>query len=175
MGVPGPEPADPHAAFPPLPPPFARVGVGGVLLQDGTALVNKATYRQRFTIPGGFVDPGETLEAALQREFEEETGVEVRVGRLLIARHEVTDGAESGVYFAFAVEHRAGEPVPHPPEIEECRRVPVAEAVDAPWISPLSRLAIRVGVHGADGWPRSAWPLGPLPARALELYHPPLR
>jgi len=62
-------------SFPPLPPPHTRVGVGGVLLRDGQALVNRAVYRDRFTLPSGFVDPGETLESALVREFEEETGV----------------------------------------------------------------------------------------------------
>src|SRR5208283_60340 len=89
--------------LPPLPPPHTRVGVGGVLIRNGRVLVNRAVYRTRFTIPSGYAEPGETLEAALLREFEEETGVTVGLGRLLLTRHEVLDERESDAYFAFAL------------------------------------------------------------------------
>jgi 8-oxo-dGTP diphosphatase len=158
--------------MPPLPAPHTRLGVGGVLLRNGRVLVNRAVYRERFTIPSGFVDPGETLEAALVRELEEETGVTARVGRLLLTRHKVVSAAESDVYFAFAVKHLAGEPSARPPEIAEVREVPIAEAVTAPWIAELSRMAIRFAAEGRDGWPRSAWKGGEVPGLASEAYHP---
>jgi 8-oxo-dGTP diphosphatase len=148
------------------------VGVGGVLLRKGRALVNRAVYRQRFTIPSGYVDPGESLESALVREIEEETGLGVTVGRLLLTRHKVIAPQESDVYFAFALEHRSGEPVARPPEIAEVREVPVAEAVDAPWISELSRLAIRLAAGPAGSWPRSPWKGGEVPGISSETYHP---
>ena len=135
-------------------------------------LVNRAVYRERFTIPSGFVDRGETLEAALVRELEEETGVTVRVGRLLLTRHKIVSAVESDVYFAFVVEHLAGEPSARPPEIAEVREVPVADAVDVPWISELSRVAIRLALSATDGWPRSAWKGGEVPGLASEMYHP---
>jgi ADP-ribose pyrophosphatase YjhB (NUDIX family) len=158
--------------MPPLPAPHTRLGVGGVLIRSGRVLVNRAVYRERFTIPSGFVDRGETLEAALVRELEEETGVTVRVGRLLLTRHKVVSAAESDVYFAFALEHLAGEPSARPPEIAEVREVPFAEAVAAPWIAELSRMAIRFAVEGGIGWPRSAWKGGEVPGLASEAYHP---
>jgi len=157
--------------LPSLPPPHTRVGVGGVLLRNGRALVNRAVYRHRFTIPSGYVEPGEALEVALAREFEEETGVTVRVGPLLLTRHKVVDPHESDVYFAFSLEHVSGEPVARPPEIAEVREVPVAEALSSEWISELSRLAIRLGA-AASGWPKSPWKGGEVPGLASETYHP---
>jgi len=157
-------------SIPPLPAPHTRVGVGGVLLRDGRALVNRAVYRTRFTIPSGYVEPGESLEAAVVREFEEETGVSVKVGRLLLVRHKVLRADESDAYFAFELEHVAGEPVARPPEIAEVREVARADVAAASWISELSRMAIGVAFDGAPGWPRSTWKGGEAPGLVTEAY-----
>ena len=159
------------AVFPPLPPPHTRIGVGGVLVRRGAALVNRAVYRNRFTIPSGYVEPGETLEGAVLRELEEETGVVARVGRLLLVRHKVVRPEESDIYLAFAVEYVAGEPVARPPEIAEVREVPLSEVAGATWISQLSRLAITLAAHPEPGWPRSSWAGGEAPGLATETYH----
>jgi ADP-ribose pyrophosphatase YjhB (NUDIX family) len=143
-----------------------------VLIRGGRALVNRAVYRTRFTVPSGYVEPGESLEQAVVREFEEETGVTVRVGRLLLTRHKVVRPDESDVYFAYALEHVAGEPTARPPEIAEVREVPIAEALAAPWISELSRMAIRLAIRPDDAWPRSPWKGGEAPGLATETYHP---
>lgn len=158
--------------LPPMPSPHARVGVGGVLIRDGRALVNRAVYRERFTIPSGYVEHGEALETALAREFEEETGVTVRVGPLILARHKVLDPEESDVYFAFVVDRVAGDPVARPPEIAEVREVSVTGVDDATWISELSRRAIRVAARPGIGWPRAGWSGGEVPGLASEAYHP---
>jgi 8-oxo-dGTP diphosphatase len=159
------------ATLGPLPPPHTRVGVGGVLIRDGRALVNRAVYRTRFTVPSGYVEAGETLELALVREFEEETGVTVRVGRLLLTRHKVLDGPESDVYFAFAVEHVRGDAVARPPEIAEVREVSVGTLSEATWVSELSRLAISIAANPRTGWTKSAWKGGEMPGAATAAYH----
>ncbi|MGA8709841.1 MAG: NUDIX hydrolase [Thermoplasmata archaeon] len=159
------------ASLPPLAPPHTRVGVGGVLVRSGRVVVNRAVYRTRFTIPSGYVDPGESLEGALVREWQEETGMTVRIGPLLLTRHKVVDEFQSDVYFAFALEHVAGEPVARPPEIAEVREVPILEAVEVEWISELSRIAIRVGAEPEGGWPRSNWKGGEVPGLVTELFH----
>jgi 8-oxo-dGTP diphosphatase len=171
LGTPAPSGAMATPPLPPLPPPHTRIGVGGVLLRGGRVLVNRAVYRDRFTIPSGYVEAGETLARACSREFEEETGVTVRVGRLILTRHKVISREESDVYFAFVLEHVAGEPIARPPEIAEVREVPVGEAEGAPWISGLSRLAIRLAARSFPTWPQSSWNGGPTPGLATEAFH----
>jgi ADP-ribose pyrophosphatase len=60
--------------------PRVSVGVGGVVVADGRALLIRRArepLQGRWTIPGGTVELGETLEEAVVREMAEETGLEV--------------------------------------------------------------------------------------------------
>jgi ADP-ribose pyrophosphatase YjhB (NUDIX family) len=62
------------------------VAVGGVAVVDGSLLlVRRAKDPQagRWTIPGGHVEPGETLASAVEREMLEETGLRVTCGAFL--------------------------------------------------------------------------------------------
>jgi 8-oxo-dGTP diphosphatase len=62
------------------------VGVGGVVIEDGRALlVRRASepLRGEWSIPGGTLELGETLEEGVARELLEETGLEVRVVELI--------------------------------------------------------------------------------------------
>lgn len=64
------------------------VGVGGVVIRDRTVLlVQRASepLAGQWSLPGGAVELGETLEEALVRELREETGVTVRVLELVEA------------------------------------------------------------------------------------------
>lgn len=68
--------------------PRPVVGVGAVLIEDGRVLLirrGKEPLRGRWSLPGGTVEAGETLEQALEREMREETLLDVRVGPLITA------------------------------------------------------------------------------------------
>jgi ADP-ribose pyrophosphatase YjhB (NUDIX family) len=62
------------------------VGVGGVVIVDGRALlIRRASepLRGEWSIPGGMLELGESLEEGVARELLEETGLQVRVGELI--------------------------------------------------------------------------------------------
>jgi 8-oxo-dGTP diphosphatase len=62
------------------------IGVGGVVVDDGRTLLirrGSAPLKGEWSIPGGLLEVGETLEQGVARELAEETGLEVRVVDLI--------------------------------------------------------------------------------------------
>jgi 8-oxo-dGTP diphosphatase len=62
------------------------VGVGAVILRDGQVVIVKRRYEPlagRWSLPGGTLELGETLEAGVIREMREETGLDVDVGPVI--------------------------------------------------------------------------------------------
>jgi ADP-ribose pyrophosphatase YjhB (NUDIX family) len=84
--------SDDSRQFPPRP----IVGVGAVVLDAGHVLLirrARAPLRGEWSLPGGAVEVGETLVAALQREVLEETGLVVSVGPIVEVLDRIhTDG-----------------------------------------------------------------------------------
>ncbi|MFI5175634.1 MAG: NUDIX hydrolase [Terriglobia bacterium] len=62
------------------------VGVGAVILRgDSVLLIQRGTppLMGEWSLPGGVVEVGETLQEAVRREIKEETNLEIRVGPLV--------------------------------------------------------------------------------------------
>lgn len=62
------------------------VGVGAVIVRDGQVVIVKRRYEPlagRWSLPGGTLELGETLEAGVAREMREETGLDVEVGPVI--------------------------------------------------------------------------------------------
>jgi 8-oxo-dGTP diphosphatase len=62
------------------------VGVGGVVIDDGRALLIRRgaePLRGEWSIPGGMLELGESLQEGVAREVLEETGLQVRVLELI--------------------------------------------------------------------------------------------
>ena len=68
-------------------------------------------YEGYWALPGGFVEVGETLEAAVAREAEEETGLEVEIVRLVgVYSDPDRDPRGHNVSAAYLARIREGEP-----------------------------------------------------------------
>ena len=66
--------------------PDLSIRVRGVIVQDGTVLMDRTHHDDRdrfYWLPGGGLEPGETSAQCLARELMEEAAVEIEVGRVL--------------------------------------------------------------------------------------------
>lgn len=94
--------------------------VAGVVRREGRVLLCQRPEGKRFGLlwefPGGKVEPGESPEAALERELREELAVQTRTGRVLDALR--LDGREGGdlLLLFYESEIAGGEP-----QTVECR------------------------------------------------------
>jgi 8-oxo-dGTP pyrophosphatase MutT (NUDIX family) len=76
-----------------------HLGVYGICLQDGKLLViNKigGPYTGRYDLPGGSIEPNETVLAAIHREFMEEAGITIHVSNNLGMREFVVPWTREG-------------------------------------------------------------------------------
>ena len=79
-----------------------KVAVGVVVEHEGRIVLGRRAHEPnlgRWSFPSGFVDVGEVVERAAAREVEEETGLQVRIERLLGV---YSTAGERTIFIAFA-------------------------------------------------------------------------
>lgn len=112
-----------------------RIRLTGILVEDGKVLLVKEVLRERsrWNLPGGALEPGETIEAGLIRELREETGLAVRVEELLYATDRFKTLGHQVVDLCFRVSRTGGcfaDRLPndgHGETLSEVRMVPLGE------------------------------------------------
>jgi mutator protein MutT len=82
------------------------VGVGAVIVKAGRVLLVKRRYEPlagRWSIPGGTLELGETLETGVAREMQEETGLEIEVGPVIEVFDRIVFDADKRVRYHFVL------------------------------------------------------------------------
>lgn len=111
--------------------------VGAVVFRGSDVLLVKRgsePNRGRWSVPGGALEAGETVEAAAVREVREETGLEVRAIRVADVRDLIELDAEGRVRWHYVLidvlcDYVRGEPRPSS-DAENARFVPLRELSD---------------------------------------------
>jgi 8-oxo-dGTP diphosphatase len=100
----------------PAQPSHPQLAVSAAIFRDGKILLvrrARSPAKGFYSLPGGRVEFGETLHAALQREVDEETGLKIEIADLAGWR-EVVPGTSGGGHYlimSFAARWTSGEPV----------------------------------------------------------------
>ena len=97
-------------------PSHPQLAVSAAIFRDGKILlVRRARFPAKgvYSLPGGRVEIGETLHAALHREVKEETALKIEIADLAAWREVLPATAGSGHYviLSFAARWSAGEVV----------------------------------------------------------------
>ncbi|MDA1342995.1 MAG: NUDIX domain-containing protein [Proteobacteria bacterium] len=109
--------------------PVPSIGVGGVLLNSHHQVLlikrNQAPAKGLWSLPGGRLEPGESLVEACKREFHEETNLEVEVKHIVA----VVDRRLEGFHYVI-IDYWVTL-------VDERRCVPVAQSdvAEAKWIN----------------------------------------
>ena len=124
--------------------------VTGVVIRDGKVLLARHTYgggKGMLIIPGGYVEYGETPEAALRREYREETGIEVEPREIVGIRFNQHDW-----YVAFRADYVSGEARSDGDENDLVVWMDIDEAMAREDVPDLTKKLIGCAVSPAAGF-----------------------
>ena len=132
-------------------PPYAThyIGAGGVVIDEQSRLLAVSErYRQstgrRLKLPGGAVQEGEHIAAAVVREVKEETGIDARFEYLTCLRHwQGYRYGKADIYFICRLNPLSYEIHMDSNEISECLWLPLEEFLSDENVHPFNKLIVR--------------------------------
>ena len=122
------------------------VGVGAVILDAGRVLLVKrghAPLKGEWSLPGGRLELGESLEDAVRREVREETGLDVTVGPLVEIFERIERLADGRIEYHFVIADYACRP-------SGGQLVHGSDADDARWVLVSGLAAYNVTKKAAE-------------------------
>ncbi len=110
------------------------MGVGGVIFHDQSVLLvrrNQEPAIGQWSLPGGAVELGETLNEALKREIQEEVSIKIEIGGLVRVLDRIIYDQEKRIRFHYVIADYWGWMVsgePHPAsDISDARFVSLGQ------------------------------------------------
>ncbi len=99
-----------------------NIGVGGAVVREGQLLLVRRASRHgrgNWQLPGGFIEPDETVEQAVVREVYEEAGVAAEVEAVLGLRSRYDPESGNGIYVVLLLKPVGGEPKADGREVDQ--------------------------------------------------------
>ena len=100
-----------------------------------------------WAIPGGFVEPEETIDQAVHRELEEETGIKAELKGLIAVRSRVKHN-ENSAYFVFLMQAGTEKTRADEFEVAEARYFTLAQVQTLSSLRALSRIIVTRALEG---------------------------
>ena len=89
-------------------------------------------------MPGGFIEPDETIERAVVREVAEEAGVTAEVQGILGVRNRYDPDVGNSLYIVLLMNSPGGEPKPDQREVDEAGFFTLEEIHDLEQVPPIN-------------------------------------
>ncbi len=119
---------------------FPQVGVGAIVFKDQKVLLVKRSRppsQGKWSIPGGRLELGETLQEAAEREIREETGVVIRASKPVYTFDLVDRDTAGAIQFHYVIVDLAADYISGDPVADD-------DALDARWVSAHELGALEV-------------------------------
>lgn len=137
-----------------------NIRVTGILIEDNNILLvkQKVSDKRAWSLPGGRLERGETLEQGIVREMKEETGLDVEMSRMLYVC-DVGASSNTVLHITFLLKRIGGEIQLPTNELDEnpigdVKFVPVSELVkygfDSKFVSVIEDNFPEVGNYVGD-------------------------
>ena len=125
-----------------------NIGVGGAVVCDGKLLlVRRASHHGRgnWQLPGGFIEPDETIEQAVVREVQEEAGITAEVEAVLGLRSRYDPDNGNGIYVVLLLRPISGVPTADGYEVDQASYFTLEQIRDLSPLPPVNwEIAQRV-------------------------------
>ena len=124
-------------------PAHPEVGVGAVVVRDGKALIIKRAHEPRkgeWSLPGGLLELGESLQDAARREIKEETSLDVEVGPVIETFDRVHRDDQGRIRYHFVIVDFVCWP-------NRGEAMPGSDAEGVAWVTPDEIDVYQVNAH----------------------------
>ena len=143
-------------------PNHPRVAVGVVVVRDSRILLvrrGQEPSKGLWSVPGGLIELGETIEEAAQREVREETGIRVRIERLLDVADNIVRDDQGKTRFHYVLVDYVAHPVTTPlkasSDASEARWVQLEDLKNYPMTRGALKLMRKIGESGGRRRPQT--------------------